>query len=88
MAREVVLGRSYFHLHLVSDATGETLIAASRAVAATSAKLSADKREKVAKAIVDAGMNPALVYASVNLANASEMTAQHARDIRVILDQR
>jgi regulator of PEP synthase PpsR (kinase-PPPase family) len=28
------LGRSYFHLHLVSDATGETLIAASRAVAA------------------------------------------------------
>ena len=28
------MGRSYFHLHLVSDATGETLIAASRAVAA------------------------------------------------------
>jgi regulator of PEP synthase PpsR (kinase-PPPase family) len=28
------LGRNYFHLHLVSDATGETLIAASRAVAA------------------------------------------------------
>lgn len=29
-----VLGRHYFHLHLVSDATGETLIAVSRAVAA------------------------------------------------------
>jgi regulator of PEP synthase PpsR (kinase-PPPase family) len=28
------LGRNYFHLHLVSDATGETLIAVSRAVAA------------------------------------------------------
>lgn len=28
------LGRSYFHLHLVSDSTGETLIAVSRAVAA------------------------------------------------------
>ena len=28
------MGRHYFHLHLVSDATGETLIAASRAVAA------------------------------------------------------
>jgi len=28
------LGRHYFHLHLVSDATGETLIAASRAAAA------------------------------------------------------
>ena len=28
------MGRSYFHLHLVSDATGETLIAASRAAAA------------------------------------------------------
>lgn len=28
------VGRHYFHLHLVSDATGETLIAASRAVAA------------------------------------------------------
>jgi regulator of PEP synthase PpsR (kinase-PPPase family) len=27
-------GRSYFHLHLVSDSTGETLIAVSRAVAA------------------------------------------------------
>jgi regulator of PEP synthase PpsR (kinase-PPPase family) len=26
------MGRSYFHLHLVSDATGETLIAVSRAV--------------------------------------------------------
>ena len=28
------MGRSYFHLHLVSDATGETLIAVSRAVSA------------------------------------------------------
>src|SRR5580700_6057090 len=28
------MSRSYFHLHLVSDATGETLIAASRAAAA------------------------------------------------------
>ena len=28
------MGRSYFHLHLVSDSTGETLIAASRAAAA------------------------------------------------------
>ncbi len=28
------MSRSYFHLHLVSDATGETLIAVSRAVAA------------------------------------------------------
>jgi hypothetical protein len=28
------VGRSYFHLHLVSDSTGETLIAASRAVSA------------------------------------------------------
>lgn len=27
------MGRSYFHLHLVSDSTGETLIAVSRAVA-------------------------------------------------------
>jgi regulator of PEP synthase PpsR (kinase-PPPase family) len=29
-----VTGRSYFHLHLVSDSTGETLIAVSRAAAA------------------------------------------------------
>jgi regulator of PEP synthase PpsR (kinase-PPPase family) len=28
------VGRNYFHLHLVSDATGETLIAVSRAAAA------------------------------------------------------
>ncbi len=28
------MGRSYFHLHLISDATGETLIAVSRAAAA------------------------------------------------------
>ena len=28
------MGRNYFHLHLVSDATGETLIAAARAAAA------------------------------------------------------
>jgi [pyruvate, water dikinase]-phosphate phosphotransferase / [pyruvate, water dikinase] kinase len=32
--RERALGRHYFHLHLVSDSTGETLIATSRAVAA------------------------------------------------------
>jgi [pyruvate, water dikinase]-phosphate phosphotransferase / [pyruvate, water dikinase] kinase len=32
--RGSALGRSYFHLHLVSDSTGETLIAASRAAAA------------------------------------------------------
>lgn len=32
--RGVVLGRAFFHLHLVSDATGETLIAVSRAAAA------------------------------------------------------
>ena len=28
------MGRSYFHLHLVSDSTGETLITVGRAVAA------------------------------------------------------
>jgi len=33
-ATRAALGRSYFHLHLVSDSTGETLIAASRAAAA------------------------------------------------------
>ena len=32
--RTLTLPNSYFHLHLVSDATGETLIAVSRAVAA------------------------------------------------------
>lgn len=32
--REDALGRSYFHLHLVSDSTGETLITVARAVAA------------------------------------------------------
>ena len=32
--RGATLGRSYFHLHLVSDSTGETLIAASRAASA------------------------------------------------------
>lgn len=31
---ECALGRSYFHLHLVSDATGETLISVARAAAA------------------------------------------------------
>src|SRR6059058_1245469 len=33
-ARGHLVGRSYFHLHLVSDSTGETLIAVARAVAA------------------------------------------------------
>ena len=32
--RTASVGRSYFHIHLVSDATGETLIAISRAAAA------------------------------------------------------
>src|SRR5208282_4551495 len=34
MVEGTVVGRSYFHLHLVSDSTGETLIAASRAASA------------------------------------------------------
>ena len=34
LGRGTALGRSYFHLHLVSDSTGETLIAASRAASA------------------------------------------------------
>src|SRR3712207_2124200 len=34
LARTPALGRSYFHLHLVSDSTGETLITVGRAVAA------------------------------------------------------
>ena len=33
-SRSRILGRSYFHLHLVSDSTGETLIAVARAAAA------------------------------------------------------
>jgi regulator of PEP synthase PpsR (kinase-PPPase family) len=33
-SKDSSVGRSYFHLHLVSDATGETLIAVSRAVTA------------------------------------------------------
>jgi regulator of PEP synthase PpsR (kinase-PPPase family) len=32
--REIAMGRSYFHLHLVSDSTGETLITVARAVVA------------------------------------------------------
>ena len=32
--QEKPLGRSYFHLHLVSDSTGETLITVARAVVA------------------------------------------------------
>ena len=34
LERDFSLGRNYFHLHLISDSTGETLIAISRAVAA------------------------------------------------------
>ena len=33
-----MVGRNYFHLHLVSDATGETLIAVSRAAAAANTR--------------------------------------------------
>jgi regulator of PEP synthase PpsR (kinase-PPPase family) len=34
LVREACVGRNYFHLHLVSDSTGETLITVARAVAA------------------------------------------------------
>jgi [pyruvate, water dikinase]-phosphate phosphotransferase / [pyruvate, water dikinase] kinase len=34
LGRTTVVGRSYFHLHLVSDSTGETLITVARAVVA------------------------------------------------------
>jgi [pyruvate, water dikinase]-phosphate phosphotransferase / [pyruvate, water dikinase] kinase len=39
--RTIIVGRSYFHLHLVSDATGETLISLSRAIAAQYENVSA-----------------------------------------------
>ena len=64
------MGRSYFHLHLVSDSTGETLIAASRAVTAQyvrrwrrssmSTRLSAPAAQ-LERAIVDIESSPGMV---------------------------
>jgi hypothetical protein len=63
------LGRSYFHLHLVSDSTGETLIAASRAVAAQYQDVSSIEhiyplvrtRAQLERAITDIEASPGIV---------------------------
>lgn len=64
-----VVGRSYFHLHLVSDSTGETLIAASRAVTAQYLEMSSIEhvyplvrtRAQLERAIVDIESSPGMV---------------------------
>ncbi len=63
------MGRSYFHLHLVSDSTGETLIAASRAVTAQYQDVSSIEhvyplvrtRAQLERAIVDIESSPGIV---------------------------
>jgi regulator of PEP synthase PpsR (kinase-PPPase family) len=63
------LGRNYFHLHLVSDATGETLIAVSRAVAAQYQGVASIEHvyplvrtpEQLAKAIAEIEASPGMV---------------------------
>ncbi len=63
------LGRSYFHLHLVSDSTGETLIAASRAVAAQYQDVSSIEhiyplirtRAQLERAVIDLEAAPGIV---------------------------
>jgi regulator of PEP synthase PpsR (kinase-PPPase family) len=63
------LGRNYFHLHLVSDATGETLIAVSRAVAAQYQGVSSIEhiyplirtRAQLDKAIAEIEVSPGMV---------------------------
>ena len=49
--------------------------------------LSPEKRELVLGAIKDAKQNPALILAAVGLERSEDMTAGHARDIKVILDR-
>ncbi len=63
------MGRHYFHLHLVSDSTGETLIAASRAVAAQYQDVSSIEhvyplvrsRAQLDRAITDIEASPGIV---------------------------
>ena len=63
------VSRSYFHLHLVSDSTGETLIAASRAVAAQYQDVSSIEhiyplvrtRHQLERAIIDIEASPGIV---------------------------
>jgi regulator of PEP synthase PpsR (kinase-PPPase family) len=65
----VIVGRSYFHLHLVSDSTGETLIAASRAVTAQYQDVSSIEhiyplvrtRTQLERAITDIEASPGIV---------------------------
>ena len=67
-ARKIV-GRHYFHLHLVSDSTGETLIATSRAAAAQYEGVSSIEhvyplvrsRGRLIKAIAEIEMAPGIV---------------------------
>jgi regulator of PEP synthase PpsR (kinase-PPPase family) len=63
------MGRNYFHLHLVSDATGETLIAVSRAAAAQYQGVSSIEhiyplvrsRAQLEKAIAEIEASPGIV---------------------------
>lgn len=63
------MGRHYFHLHLISDATGETLITVSRAVAAQYQGVSSIEhiyplvrsRAQLDKVIAEIGQSPGIV---------------------------
>jgi [pyruvate, water dikinase]-phosphate phosphotransferase / [pyruvate, water dikinase] kinase len=81
--------RSFFHLHLVSDSTGETLIAAGRAVAAQYPAISAlehiyplvRSQRDLDKAIGEIEANPGVVLYTLVEAELAERLERTCRDI-------
>jgi regulator of PEP synthase PpsR (kinase-PPPase family) len=85
------MGRNYFHLHLVSDATGETLIATSRAAAAQYQGVSSIEhvyplvrnRAQLDKAIAEIEAAPGMVLFTLVDADLTEVLVESCREIGV-----
>jgi regulator of PEP synthase PpsR (kinase-PPPase family) len=88
LAAETVLGRSYFHLHLVSDSTGETLITVARAVAAQYEGVSAIEhvyplvrsQAQLARVISEIESAPGIVLYTLVETDLAERLEQVCRD--------
>ncbi|MCW6511019.1 pyruvate, water dikinase regulatory protein [Lichenifustis flavocetrariae] len=83
------MGRQYFHLHLVSDSTGETLIAVSRAVAAQYQEVSSIEhvyplvrsRAQLERAISEIEAAPGIVLFTLVEPELTERLEQACREI-------
>jgi [pyruvate, water dikinase]-phosphate phosphotransferase / [pyruvate, water dikinase] kinase len=81
----------YFHLHLISDSTGETLVTVSRAAAAQYSRLTAIEhvhplirtQKQLDRALAQIGEDPGIVLYTLLEQNFAERLEQKCRELRL-----